>query len=339
MALLLGAWTTGLIMALMALGVYVSFRVFRFSDITVDGSITLGAAVAAILLTEGFHPLLQGLAGWGLWPAGWVPAAAGLNPWLATGVAFLTGGLAGAVTGLLHTKFKINQLLSGILVMTALYSINLRVMGKSNLSLGGATTLSKHAEAFGQQLTGEQERVWLLGWEVSVQDLMMFLLSVCGALAIGLLLYVFFKTDLGTSMRATGDNDQMIRALGVNVDRMIIAGLALANGLVALAGALMAQYQGFADVQMGIGMVVMGLASVIIGEALVGGQHHLGLAITGVIMGSLLYRLMVALVLRFGLNPNDLKLITSVFVFCALITPQVSAAVGRALTRRREQHA
>src|SRR5262249_33682086 len=147
-------------------------------------------------------------------------------------------------------------------------------------------------------------------------------------------LYGFFRTDLGTSMRATGDNDQMIRALGVNVDFMIIGALALANGLVAVSGSLYAQYQGFADLQMGIGQVVFGLASVIIGEALVGGQYDLGLAIIGAVMGSILYRLVVNLVLRAGLNPNDLKLFTAVFVFIALILPDVLARLRSFVSRR-----
>src|SRR5262249_32710471 len=145
------------------------------------------------------------------------------------------------------------------------------------------------------------------------------------AIVIGLVLYAFFRTDLGTSMRATGDNDQMIRALGVNVDNMIIFGLALSNGLVALSGSLFAQYQGFADVQIGIGMLISGLASVIIGEALVGGQYLLGLAIVGAVMGSILFKLVLNLVLRAGLNPNDTKLFTAIFVIIALILPGLLA--------------
>src|SRR5262249_42977201 len=155
----------------------------------------------------------------------------------------------------------------------------------------GGTTLVTYAKQFGQFITGSDERVKLLMWDVTVSDLGLFLLSFGVTICIGLILYAYFQTDLGTAMRATGDNDQMIRALGVNVDYMIIAGLALSNGLVALAGALFAQQLGFADVQMGIGMIVRGLASVIIGEALVGGQHHLGLSIIGTVMGSLLFNI------------------------------------------------
>ncbi len=299
MTLLVGAWTLGLILALLGLGVFLSFRIFSFPDITVDGSLTLGAALSAVLLTRDYHPFT------------------------ATGLAFVAGTIAGAATGVLHTKFKINPLLSGILVMTALYSINLRIMGKSNISLSSVSTLVTFADHLGSLLTAGQERVALLGWEVTAGDLGWLLLSFLITAAVGLVLYAFFRTDLGTGMRATGDNEQMIRALGVNVDAMLIGGLALSNGLVALAGSIQAQYLEFADVQMGIGTVVWGLGSVIIGEALVGGRYRLGLVITGAVMGSVLFRLLVALVLRAGLNANDMKLMTAVFVFIALILPDV----------------
>ena len=160
----------------------------------------------------------------------------------------------------------------------------------------------------------------VMGWEVTPRDASMLLASIVFILLAGLVMYVFFLTNLGTAMRATGDNAQMVRALGVNDDNMIILGLGVSNALVALGGALLAQYQGFADVQMGIGMVVWGLASVIIGEALVA-TRSLGLSITGAVMGSVLFRLLVAIALRIGLDPNDLKLATAVFVFLALITP------------------
>ncbi|MBL8799162.1 MAG: ABC transporter permease [Planctomycetia bacterium] len=304
MGLLLASWTMGLILALLALGVYVSFRVLRFSDITVDGSLTLGGAVSVVLLTAQVSPLL------------------------ATPVAVLAGMLAGMVTGILHTKFKINQLLSGILVMTALYSINLRVMGKSNVALQGAPSLVGYVRNWTASLAGDADARTRLGsWEVAVADLLVLAGVLIFVAVIGVGLFAFFRTDLGTALRATGDNDQMCRALGVDVDRMMIAGLALANGLAALAGSLMAQQQGFADVQMGIGMVVWGLASVIMGEALVGGQHHLGLALVGAVMGSLLFRLLQALVLRAGLNPNDMKLITAVFLFAALVAPALLAGL------------
>jgi len=307
MNLLIATFTIGFILSLLALGVFISFRIFAFPDITADGSVTLGASVAAILLVHGVSPPLASLAG------------------------FLAGMLAGACTGTLHTRFKINPLLSGILVMTALYSINLHTMGRSNIALLSVTTLATQSERIGMTLMRGVSTLNLAGWEVSVRDA-----SVLGAVIIavaltGFLLYWFFRTNLGMAMRATGDNVAMIRALGVNDANMIVFGLAISNGLVALAGALLAQYQGFADVGMGIGMVVWGLASVIIGEALVG-SGQLGMTIVGAVMGSVLFRLLVAVALRWGLSPNDLKLITAVFVFFALITPGF-------LRKRRIAHA
>jgi len=296
--LLIGAWTIGLILSLLALGVFISFRIFDFPDITTEGSITTGAAIAATLLVQDVDPVLATFAG------------------------FCGGLLAGAVTGILHTKFNIHGLLAGILVMTALYSVNLHIMGKSNVPLLSAMTLTTYSEQIGTNVLGGAMNFSLWGWEVNTRDAAVLFLSFLIIALVGGTLYVFFRTNLGTAMRATGDNDQMIRALGVNVGNMIILGLALANGLIALAGALLAQYQGFADAQMGIGMVVWGLASVIIGEALIGTQS-LGLTIIGAAMGSVLFRLLVAIALRAGLDPNDLKLITAVFVFFALILPNL----------------
>jgi len=297
MSLLIGTFTIGFILSLLALGVFISFRIFAFPDITADGSITLGAAVAATLLAHGVNPPLASLA------------------------AFGAGLLAGACTGTLHTRFKINSLLSGILVMTALYSVNLHVMGRSNLPLLSVNTLVTQAERIGIRFTGGFTSFKLAGWDVSVRDAAILCAIVFAVVLAGTLLYLFLRTNLGMAMRATGDNVQMIRALGVNDNTMIVFGLAISNGLVALSGALLAQYQGFADVGMGIGMVVWGLASVIIGEALVG-TNQVGLTIIGAVMGSVLFRLMVAVALRWGLSPNDLKLITAVFVFFALIVPQ-----------------
>jgi len=296
MTLLIGSFTIGLILSLLAMGVFISFRVFHVADITAEGSITLGAAVAATALV------------------------AGINPLLATAFGFLGGMVAGATTGILHTKFKIHSLLSGILVMTALYSINLHVMGKSNVPLVSQTTLSSYAEALGQSLGRGAVSFTVFGWDVSLHDASILIFMLLVSVFIGVALYLFFRTNLGTAMRATGDNDQMIRAMGVNVSNMIILGLAISNGMIALSGALLAQYQGFADVQMGIGMVVWGLASVIIGNSLVG-TESLGLAVAGTVMGSVLFRLLVAIALRWGLNPNDLKLITAIFVLLSLVLP------------------
>ena len=295
MLLLIGAFTIGLILSLLALGVFISFRIFDFPDITADGSITLGAAVTAVLILAGVHPLAALVA------------------------AFAAGVAAGTTTGVLHTRFKINGLLSGILVMTALYSVNLRIMGKSNVPLLSERTLVTIAESAALRALGTSS-VQVLGWDVSARDAAVLALAFAVAVAISVALYLFFRTNIGTAMQAAGDNAQMIRALGVNVDNMIVLGLALSNGLIAFSGGLLAQYQGFADVQMGIGMVVWGLASIIIGEALVG-VRALGFLITGAVMGSVLFRLIVAVALRGGLDPNDLKLVTAGFVFLALVLP------------------
>jgi putative ABC transport system permease protein len=310
MTVLVGALTIGLILGLLALGVFISFRVFAFPDITADGSITLGACVTAALVVQ-----------------------KQMEPALATLAGFLAGLLAGATTGILHTRFKIQGLLSGILVMTALYSINLHILGRSNVPFQEHTTLATYGERLGESVLGGTTSVNVLGWTVPARDLTMLLLGLIVIAVVGTALYLFFRTNLGTAMRATGDNPQMIRALGVNTGNMMVAGLALSNGLIALSGSLFAQYQGFADVQMGIGMVVWGLASVIIGEALVG-PGNLGLTIIGVVLGSVLFRELVAIALRAGLNPTDLKLITSLFVFVALVLPMLLSRLRDYAKRR-----
>jgi putative ABC transport system permease protein len=304
MTLLIGALTLGFILSLLALGVFISFRIFDFPDITADGSITLGAAIAALLLVKG------------------------MNPVFASAAAFAGGFVAGTVTATLATKFKINRLLAGILVMTALYSINLHIMGKSNVALFGQRTLSSYAERFGTWVLRNQQDLNLLGWPVRVTDVSILITAIVIVVFAGMLLYMFFQTNLGAAMRATGNNSQMARALGVNDEGMIILGLSISNGLIGLAGAFLAQYQGFADIQMGIGMIVWGLASVIIGEALVG-TPQTGMAIIAAVMGSVLFRLLVAIALRLGLDPNDLKLITAAFVFVALILPRTLKTIQR----------
>ncbi len=305
MSLLLGAFIIGLILALVALGVFISFRVYHFPDMTAEGSITLGAAVAAALLVTGHSPVYATLA------------------------AAVAGAGAGLITGVLHTRFKINALLSGIIVMTALYSVNLHVMGKSNVPLMNVTTFADQAAGIAAHFG--TEKVLLFGREAGVRDLTLLGLSLGLVALVGVLLYAFFRTHLGLAMRATGDNDQMVRALGSSDGVMLTGGLALSNALVAMAGALLAQYQGFADAQMGIGMLVWGLASVIIGEALVG-TNRFGYLLVGAVFGSVLFRLLVAVALRWGLDPNDLKLITAVFVFGALVLPGSFAKLRRRLS-------
>lgn len=283
---LLGALESGMLYALMALGVYITFRILDFPDLTVDGSFTTGGAIAAVMITGG------------------APA------WVSTLCAFAGGLLAGTLTGLIHTKGRINGLLSGILMMIALYSINMRIMGKPNVALIGEKTIFS-----------------------SVSPLLLMPFVV---LAIKLLLDLFFRTELGMALRATGDNQRMIRSFGANTDYTIILGLSLSNGLVALSGALIAQQSQFADISSGIGMIVIGLASVIIGEAIFGARNVF-FATLAVVLGSIVYRLVVALALRIEwLEQTDLKLITAVIVIVALVLPTMRRSwKQKAVARRR----
>lgn len=271
----------GLIYGMMALGVYLSFRVLNYADLTVDGSLPLGAAITASMIV------------------------AGHDPWLATLLAVVGGAVAGTATGLLHTQLRITPLLSGILTMTALYSINLRVMGRSNIPLLRADTIFNQAAALG---LGERGASLILA--AGTAALLIFLL------------YLFLETELGLAVRATGDNEQMIKSLGVNTDTTKVLGLALSNALVALSGSYVAQYQHFADVGMGIGTIIAGLASVIIGEVLFG-SSSVWRALVAVVGGSFFYRLVIALVLWMGLQPTDLKLMTALLVVLALASPQL----------------
>jgi len=274
----------GLIYGIMALGVFLTFRVLRFADLTIDGSFTLGAAVAAKLIIDG------------------------VNPWLATGAAFLAGAAAGLVTGLLHTKGKIEGLLASILVMIALWSINLRVMEKSNLPLLRETTL----------LSGLRDD-YLLGGDSWFS---VGLFSIVLIIIIALLRW-FLGTNYGLAMQSTGDAESMVKSFGVNTDRVKIVNLALSNGLVGLCGALIAQYQGFADISMGTGLILVGLASVILGQA-VFGQRFLLQAVVAVVLGSVLYRLAIYFALRVEwVSANDMKLISAILVVLALIIPQI----------------
>ncbi len=273
----------GLLYAIMALGVYLTFRILEFADLTVDGSFTTGAAVVAVAIVKGYDPLL------------------------ATAAAFVSGLIAGAVTGILHTKANIDGLLAGILTQIGLYSINLRIMGAANISLLREDTLFSGLRESGQMGTSS----WVGP-------------GVLAPVALVVLIFIiwFLHTDLGLAMRATGDNSEMIRSFGVSTDAQKILGLSLSNGLVALSGGLIAQYQGFADVSMGIGMIVAGLASVIIGQAIFGRLTVLRAA-TAVVFGAVLYRVVIQLALEVGLNPNDMKLISAILVVLALVLPQV----------------
>ena len=288
MTLFVHAVEQGLIYGLMALGVYVSFRVLAFPDLSVDGTFPLGAAVAAALIIGGWDPFLASL------------------------VALGAGAVAGAFTGILATKFRIQGLLAGVLTMIMLYSLNLRIMGRPNLPLlGRPSALTVTVQAL--HLTPP--------WG---------LVLVAAILAFGfkILLDLFFHTELGTAMRATGDNPEMVRAFGVNPETMVILGLALSNGLVALAGALVAQYSGFADVGMGVGTIVAGLASVIVGEMLFRPRTVIW-ATAAALIGSCLYRGAILVALRYGgalgFTASDLKLLTALVVLGALMAPAIRA--------------
>jgi putative ABC transport system permease protein len=283
----------------MALGVYLTFRILNFPDMTVDGSFALGGALAAKLIIEGTSPLL------------------------ATLLAMIAGAIAGIFTGVLSTKGKINGLLAGILTMIALYSINLRIMEQANLPLLREETLYTFVKAW------ELPDLAVGGVTLLSGEALVFLLLA--AVVIALIVW-FLHTDLGLDLRATGDNPTMIRSFGANTDTATIIGLAIANAFVGAAGALVAQYQGFADVGMGIGMIVIGLASVIVGEVLFGNTSILRAAIA-VVLGSVIYRLVIMLALQAGLEASDMKLITAVIVIIALILPNVLKGVWKKTTR------
>ena len=285
----IGAISQGLGYAFLILGVYLTFRILDFPDLTVDGSLVTGAALTGILLVNDVHPAI------------------------AMPISFLIGSLAGLMTGLIHTKLKVAPLLSGILTATSLYSINLHIMGRSNLPLLNETTFVTLLNKLNLPLS---------------EDLVILLFFLVLVILFRFLLVWFLHTDLGLALRATGDNDAMITAQGTNTDMTKIFGITLSNGLVALSGSLLAQYQGFVDVGMGIGMLVSGIASVIIGETFFG-KKSINLIITGVILGSVIFRLLIALSLKVGLNPIDLKLVTAVFVLIALALPHLKKVLGK----------
>ncbi|MFS0634614.1 ABC transporter permease [Mesobacillus foraminis] len=298
-----GSLEAGALFALMALGVYLSFRILDFPDLTVDGSFVTGGAVAAIMIVNGY------------------------NPFLATGAAIVAGFLAGCITGVLHTKGKINPLLSGILMMIALYSINLRIMGKSNVPLlAEETVVTKLTDiwkqlGFDDGIQGVLSAVGISGFVPKTWGILFFMIIL--AFIVKVLMDWFLKTDMGLALRSTGDNETMVRSFSVDTDFYKILGLGLSNALVAFSGALIAQYNGFSDVGMGIGMIVIGLASVIIGEAVFGAKNIVR-ATAAVIGGAILYRIIVTMALRVEfLETGDMKLITALIVVGALILPKM----------------
>ncbi len=284
----MGAIEIGLLYGLVAMGVLLSFRILDFPDLTVDGSFPLGAAVSAILIVSG------------------------VNPWVATFCAILAGMSAGFVTAFISVRWNILHLLASILTMTALYSINLRIMGRPNIALLGERTIFSPIEDlhFSHLIT---------------MPMAMFVVAA----VVLIVMYRFLSSEKGLSMRATGANPRMAKAQGVSVNAQILFGIALSNGLVALAGALFAQSQGFADVTMGVGTIIVGLAAVIVGEAFFNPKYILG-ALLACVVGSIFYRLVIAMALNagfLGLQASDLNLVTALLVGFAMITPKLRAKI------------
>lgn len=286
-----GAVELGLVYAFVGLGVYLSFRILDFPDLTVDGSFPLGAAVSAVAIVSG------------------------VDPWIATFTAVIAGACAGLVTAFLNVRFGILHLLASILTMIALFSINLRIMGRPNVPLLNQDTILTPVLDLG-----------LAGYLVRPLFLFVLVAIVLAALA------WFLATDFGLAMRATGANPRMARAQGISTPLYIYVGMALSNALVGLAGALFAQTNGFADVTSGVGTIVVGLAAVIVGETLFR-SPHIWVVLIGVVVGSILYRIAIQLALSFdalGLEPSDLNLATAVLVALALILPRLRKSGARA---------
>ena len=292
-----GAASQGIIWGIMTLGVYITFKVLDFPDLTVDGSFALGGAVSAILISNG------------------------MNPFITLIFSFLAGSLAGLATGILNTKLQIPGILAGILTMIALYSINIRVMGgRPNIPLLGMAT----------SLTIIQN---ILSLSKVISDL---LVGFIFSLFIVFIMYWFFGTEMGCAIRATGNNEKMIRALGVDTNVMKTIGLMISNALVSLSGALVTQSQGYADVGMGNGTIVVGLASVIIGEVIFGNRFNFLYKLFSIVMGSIIYRIIIAIVLQLGLKATDLKLLTAIIVAIALSVPVLNKKATKILNPKRK---
>ena len=286
-----GAVAQGVLWGIMTLGVYLTFRVLNIADMTCDGSFALGGCVCASLVFKG------------------------VNPYAAVGAAFFAGVLAGLATGLMHTKLKIHEILSGILTMIALYSINIRIMGRSNTPLLGVTTMMNQL----------QKRFSMSPNLASLVSGSVF------ALVLIALLYWFLGTEEGSALRATGNNPKMVRALGADTDKLKILGLMISNAMIALSGALVAQSQGYGDVGMGTGTIVIGLASIILGECIFGWfdkRFSFWVTLVSVVLGSIVYRMIIAVVLQLGLKSSDLKLLTAIIVVASLAIPVVKGSVS-----------
>jgi len=298
MALLIGSIQLGLVFALLAMGIFISFRILNIPDLTADGSFTLGLATSAALTFIG-HPILGIIAG------------------------LLAGCIAGSITGLLQTKIRIHPILSGIITMSALYTVNLYVLGaRSNLTLIGNDTIFSLA-------------IDNIGLD---REIIRVLLPLIICIALGLILFRFFKTHVGLCIRATGSNEDMVRSSSIHVDKTKILALAISNGCVALSGAVLAQYQSFADIGSGVGMMVVGLASVIIGEAFFG-KRSVGIGLISATVGSLIYRFVIALALSAAIFPAfALRLVSALIVVLALSIPEIRKYIAK-MKKRREARA
>ncbi|AUJ31198.1 MAG: ABC transporter permease [Liquorilactobacillus nagelii] len=286
MSMIVSSIGQGLLWAILGIALFLTFRILNFADMTVEGTFPLGAAAAVAALSHG------------------------VSPWLATLLGFAAGAVAGLITGLLYTKGKIPILLAGILVMTACLSINLRIMGGSNISLlGKKTVFSNH---FLESLPKYFDSVFLGLTVIAIATI---------------LLIIFLQTDLGQAFIVTGDNPFMAQSMGINPDRMIMMGLALSNGMIGLGGALIAQSNGYADVNMGIGIIVIALASIIIGEV-VFGELTLNQRLVAVTLGSILYRFVLLIVLQLGFSTNDLNLLSAIILAVCLMLPNLSKALN-----------
>ena len=291
--MLLNALSQGLLWGVMAIGVFITFRILNYADLTAEGSFTLGAGVAARLIMTGVDPLTSTL------------------------IAIVAGMCAGIVTGFLHTVLRIPPLLSGILAMTGLYSINLRIMGSPNIPLlRGTDTLITQIAA----LPPVNRLITLMG--ITERLGAAIVLGVVVLIVVIVILRLFFNTELGYVLRATGDNEAMAKAQGVNTRRMKVLGLLISNGCIALSGALVFQFQGFADINMGIGVIVVALASVIIGEVIFNDKNNHRVFIA-VVLGSVLYRFLIAIVLTLGINPHDFRLFSALILATALSVPLI----------------
>lgn len=289
MNVIIGAVAQGILWAVMAIGVYITYRILDIADLTAEGAFTLGGGVVCVLIVNG------------------------VNPFVATIAAFAAGLIAGLVTGILHTKFKIPALLAGILTMTALWSINLRIMGKSNIPLLKETNIISMLENFYKNIGVAN---------ASSKNAAAITAGLLLTVFVIIVLWWFFKTEFGYALRATGNNQNMIRANGVNTNKAIIIGVMLGNGLIALSAAFVAQYDCFADISKGVGTIVIGLASVIIGEVVFGHRTILR-SLIAVALGSVLYRIIIAIVLQLGLRTDDMKLISSILLTIALCFPTI----------------